>query len=98
MGSYSDIWKRANVVPIHKKQDKQVVQYYRPISLLPICAKIFEKILFKYNFFKFNNLITNQAFQLVIPPLIDFADEIYQAFDSKQSLEIVRFLRYIQSI
>ena len=59
-GIFPDIWKAANVVPIHKKDDKQPLKNYRPISLLPICAKIFEKLLFKhlYNYFHSNNLIT----------------------------------------
>ena len=45
-------WKKANIVPIHKKVDKQLIQNYRPVSLLPICGTFFEKIisssLFKY--------------------------------------------------
>ena len=43
---YPDIWKRSNIIPAHKKNDKQLVNNYRPISLLPICGKIFEKIIF----------------------------------------------------
>ena len=38
-------WKKANVIPVHKKGDKQI-NNYRPVSLLPICSKIFEKIIF----------------------------------------------------
>ena len=37
-------WKKANIVPIHKKGDKQLIQNYRPLSFLPICGKIFEKL------------------------------------------------------
>ena len=40
---YPDIWKRSNIIPVHKKNDKQLVNNYRPISLLPIFGKIFEK-------------------------------------------------------
>ena len=36
-------WKKANVVPVHKKDSKHFLKNYRPISLLPICGKIFEK-------------------------------------------------------
>ena len=43
---YPEQWKLANVVPIHKKEDKQLVENYRPISLLPIYGKIFEKLVF----------------------------------------------------
>ena len=38
-------WRKANVIQVHKKGDKQTIEYYRPASLLPICAKIFEQIL-----------------------------------------------------
>ena len=41
-----DIWKRSNVVPVHKKGDKQVVDNYRPVSLLPIFGKIRERLIF----------------------------------------------------
>ena len=34
-GSFPEIWKCANVVPVHKKNDKNVKGNYRPISLLP---------------------------------------------------------------
>ena len=59
--SYPDMWKLANVIPIFKKGDKQLIKNYRPISLLPICGKIFEKIIFNnlYNYLNTNNLITN---------------------------------------
>ena len=43
---YPDIWKRSNIIPVHKNNDKQLVKNYRPISLLPIFGKIFEKIIF----------------------------------------------------
>ena len=40
-GKFPQEWKKANVIPVHKKNDKQLVKNYRPISLLPICGKIF---------------------------------------------------------
>ena len=55
--SYPDNSKYANVTPIHKKNDKQVIKNYRPISLLPVCAKLFEKILFNDIY---NHLISNK--------------------------------------
>ena len=34
----------ANVVPVHKRDDKQNVNNYRPVSLLSIFGKIFERL------------------------------------------------------
>ena len=61
---YPDIWKRSNIIPAHKKIDKQLVNNYRPVSLLPICGKIFEKIIFNkiYNFLLEESLLnSNQS-------------------------------------
>ena len=62
--TFPNMWKLANVTPIFKKGDKQLIQNYRPISLLPICGKIFEKIIFNnlYSYLNGNNHITkNQS-------------------------------------
>ena len=59
-GKFPQEWKKANVVPVHKKNDKQLVKNYHPISLLPICGKTFESILYKslFNFLNQNDLIS----------------------------------------
>ena len=63
-GIFPTLWKSANVTPVHKKDSKQIAKNYRPISLLPLFAKVFERILFvqMYNHLISNNLITkNQS-------------------------------------
>ena len=42
-GRYPRLWKKAIIVPAHKKNSRQILKNYRPISLLPVCGKIFEK-------------------------------------------------------
>ena len=37
-GKFPPEWKKANVVPVHKKIGKQILENYRPISLLPNCG------------------------------------------------------------
>ena len=32
-------WKKANVPPIHKKGKKDLVENYRPVSLLPVISR-----------------------------------------------------------
>ena len=41
-GVFPDEWKKGNIIPVHKKNSKQIVDNYRPVSLLPICSKIFD--------------------------------------------------------
>lgn len=43
---FSDIWKKSNICPMHEKDGKQKIINYRPVSLLPICWKIFEILIF----------------------------------------------------
>ena len=38
-------WKKANVPPIHKKGKKDLVENYRPVSLLPVISKVQERCL-----------------------------------------------------
>ena len=39
------IWKQARVVAVHKKKTKTKAKNYRPISLLSVVSKVFEKII-----------------------------------------------------
>ena len=92
---YPDQWKLANVVPIYKKEDKQLVKNYRPISLLPICGKIFEKLVFDslYSYLVANNLITKNQSGFVpkdscTNQLLFLINEIHEAFEDPKSLEV----------
>ena len=76
------------MVPAHKKGDKQNVKNYRPISLLPVAGKMFERILYNniYEFFTENNLISpNQSGfkpgDSCITQLLSITHEIYKSFN-----------------
>ena len=55
-------WKKANVIPVHKKNEKYIVNNYRPVSLLPTASKIFEKAIYHnlLNYIERENLNMNQ--------------------------------------
>ena len=59
-GIFPDCWKKANVVPVHKKESKNLLKNYRPFSLLPIFGKIYGRMIFKelFNHFNQNQLFT----------------------------------------
>ena len=92
---YPDQWKIADVTPILKKGDKQLIKNYRPISLLPIYGKILEKNIFNhlYSYLTANRLITkNQSgfhpVDSTTNHLLYLVDEIHQAFDSTECFEV----------
>ena len=43
LGIFPNVWKTANIIPIHKTGPKEDVNNYRPISILPTVSKIMEK-------------------------------------------------------
>ena len=74
----------ANVTPIFKKGDKQSIKNYRPISLLPICGKMFENA---------NNLITKNLSGFrpgdsTTSQLLYLVNEIHLAFEDPKFLEL----------
>ena len=96
IGKFPNEQKKANVVPAHKKGDKQILKNYRPISLLPIAGKIFERLLYDrmFEFFIANNLISkNQSGfrpgDSCINQLLSITHEIYQSFDDNLEVRAV---------
>ena len=87
-GIFPSDWKKGSIVPVHKKNDKQCLNNYRPISLLPICSKIFERLIFNemFEFFIENDLISQHQSGFkpgdsCINQLLSITHEIYQSFD-----------------
>ena len=92
--TFPDMWKKSNICPMHKKSDKQVINSYRSVSILPICGKVFEKLIFNsvYKYleeqkllsadqsgFRENDSCVNQLLSIVL--------NIYSAFDAYPTLE-----------
>ena len=96
-GSFLNNWKKSNFVPIHKKDDKQLLQNYRPVSLLPICGKIFQRIIFNpiFEYLKKNSLLCPNQLMSTLRPfdscenqLLSIVHDIYANFDQHPSLEM----------
>ena len=94
-GYFPTAWKKANAVPVHKKGNKQILSNYRPVSLLPICNKLFEKIIFDtiFQHLTANKLLNpNQSGFMpgdsCIHQRFSITHEIYVSFDANPSLEV----------
>ena len=56
-----DDWKKRSVVPVHKKDNKQIVNNCWSVPLLSIYSKVFEKLIFDaiFEFMIENNLLSS---------------------------------------
>ena len=63
-GYFPQILKVGKITPVYKKDDPQKLGNYRPISILPIFGKIFEKVIYSrlYSFMASVNVIYNMQF------------------------------------
>ena len=88
-------WKMANVVPVYKnKGDKCVVKNYRPVSLLPIFGKLFEKFIYDsiYTYFEQNKLFTSSQSGFrkgdsCVSQLLSITHDILKGFDANPPLD-----------
>ena len=87
-GVFPSEWRKGNVVLIHRKGDKQTLKNYRPVSLLPICGKILEQLMFNEMFELFieNKLISSsqsgfKPSDFCINQLLSITHEMYSSFD-----------------
>ena len=89
-------WKKVNVVPVHKKGNKQIIKNYGPMLLLPIAGKIFERLLYDrmFEFFIESNLISNNQSGFgpgnsCINQLLSITHEIHQSFGDNLEVRAV---------
>ena len=59
-GILPSVFKEANIIPIHKKEDKESVTNYRPVSLLSCASKVMERCVLN----KIYSILTNQIYYL----------------------------------
>ena len=93
-GYFPLAWKRGNITPIHKKNEKNIIDNYRPISILPICGKLLERVIFKnlYSFFENNNLfnVNQSGFRSgdsCTNQLLSITHQIFLSFNQSSSQE-----------
>ena len=63
-GIFPKILKKGLITPIYKKDDSWYLDNYRPVSTLPLFAKILEKLIYSrlYNFFLSSDTIYENQF------------------------------------
>ena len=84
----------SNICPIHIKGNKRKIETHKPVSLLPISDKLFEKIVFNsvFNYLEEQNVLSKyqsgfQPNDSCINQLLGIVNGMYQSFDGDPALE-----------
>ncbi len=93
IGTFPTCLKHAIVIPIYKKGKTDSVENYRPISLLSVYSKMFEKLMKKslFKYLEINNILCREQYGFrkglnTFHPLNLFTEHIYTNLDSQNSL------------
>ena len=89
-------WKIIAVSPIHKKGEKKIVENYRPVSLLNIESKIFEKCIYEELSAHFTNFFSSKQHgfvpkRSVYTNMLLFLTKIHEALDKNVQSEVFVF-------
>ena len=93
LGKLPSAWKTGVVSPIYKNRDKREVSNYRPVTLLKIVAKSFEKFIFAPLYTAFHDRISNFQFgfrprRSVVLQLLYSLSHIYSHLNSRDSVNL----------
>ena len=83
LGSFSDACKIAKVKPLFKKGSKTDPSNYRPVSLLPLLSKVFERVVLGQTeeFLSLNKILYDYQFSFRKNHLSFLNDKILKGFD-----------------
>ena len=103
-GIFPSKLKIAKVIPLYKKNEKDMFNNYRPISLLPSISKVFERIVYNqlFDYLTVNGILFNSQYGFrkshsTEMATIELIDSLLQNLDSGK-LPISIFFRFVQSI
>ena len=93
---FPDSRKVARITPIFKEGDKTEKSNYRPISVLPVISKLFEKLVFNqlYHYMKENSLFTSDQsgflrLHSTLTFLLKMSDDWYNGLDLSKLVGLV---------
>ncbi|CAG4963417.1 unnamed protein product [Colias eurytheme] len=93
-GFFPTNWKVAKVIPIHKSGSKELINNYRPISILSTFAKIFESFICPSLTRHFKQFLSSHQHGFVqhrstMTNLTDFTETIIDELDSNKQIDTI---------
>ena len=94
VGEWPCQWKLSNVTPVHKKDDETSKTNYRPISVLSVIPKVFEKLKFDQLFSVFTPVFSNNMLRFLrehscCSALLKLTHDWCQALDHKKVVAVI---------
>ena len=90
------LWKISRVAPIYKEGDKSEKSNYRPISVLPVISRLFERLVYDqlYKHLNSNNLLAKEqsgfrTLHSTLTCLLKSTDDWYSSLDKGQLVGLV---------
>jgi endonuclease/exonuclease/phosphatase family metal-dependent hydrolase len=89
-------WKLASVVPVHKKDDKSLVENYRPISLTSLIMKVFERSIKTALYDKCVGLLDTRQHGFMndrscTTQMVPFTNDLALALNNKSRIDVIYF-------
>ena len=98
LGRFPNQWKMANLVPIHKANEKNLLKNYRPISLLSCLGKVFERCIFKYvfNYLRDNDIVSIHQSGFIpgdstVNQLVSIHHDLCKALENHNNVHLIFF-------
>ena len=85
-GTFTEDWKKGNIIPVHKKSSKNCLKSYRPIIYQQnIFSKIFDRLIFNalFNFFCSKSVVYRLSIRFNSREFLCFAITIYNPRNSQ---------------
>ena len=77
--------KNADLIPVFKKKDQNIVENYRPVSILPSLSQIYERSLYHHMYKYFNPLVMTEIWRKYVDKWVisgAILTDLSKAFDS----------------
>ena len=92
---FPEAWKKANIVPVHKKEDKNLMKTLALLVYFQSFVKIYGRVIYNslFNYFKDNKLFTSSQPGFLpgdscIAQLLSVIHEIQNAFDNNPAVDV----------
>lgn len=88
------LWKSSKIIPVHKKNDKNLIENYRPITIINNFSKCFERVLHSALYFPMKNLIDTRQHGFMkgrstTTNLITITEYISDAINANSQVDVI---------